>query len=68
MKSSVDKEYQHLFDHIDYCSMEYTEDENTRRAAQEKLSIRKQLAALKAQTNNIVSSKQIKTRSAPEIS
>lgn len=27
MKSSVDKEFQHLFDHVDYCCMEYDESE-----------------------------------------
>lgn len=68
MKSGVDEEYQHLFDHIDYCCMEYSEDENTERAAQEKPSIRKQLDMLKSQTNNVVPPEHIKTRSAFEIS
>ena len=54
MKADVDKEYQHLFDHIDYGCMEYFEDESTRRAAQEKPSVRKQLTALKSQPNNTI--------------
>lgn len=58
MKSGVDKEYQHLFDHIDYDCMEYIE---------EKPSVRKQLAALKSQTNNIMPPEQVKIHSAPEL-
>lgn len=64
MKSGVDKEYQHLFNHIDYDCMEYTEDENTRRAAQEKPSVRKQLTALK---NNITPPEQAQTRPSLEL-
>ena len=64
MKSGVDKEYQHLFDHIDYGCMEYAEDENTRHAAQEKLSVRKQLTALK---NNIIPPEQAQTRPSLEL-
>ena len=41
MKAGADKEYQRLFDHIDYGCMEYTEDQPDEKAA--KLSIRKQL-------------------------
>lgn len=67
MKSGVDKEYQHLFDHIDYCCMEYTEDENTRRAAQEKPSVRKQLSALKPQTNSTISQEPEQTRPSLEL-
>ena len=64
MKSGADKEYQHLFDHIDYGCMEYTEDENTRRAAREKPSVRKQLTALK---NNITPPEQAQTRPSLEL-
>ena len=67
MKSNVDKEYQHLFDHIDYCCMEYTEDENTRRTEQGKISVRKQLSALKSQTNNIMPPEPVQTRPALEL-
>lgn len=58
MKSGVDKEYQHLFDHIDYDCMEYIE---------EKPSIRKQLAALKAQANNIIPPEQPQPRPSLEL-
>lgn len=67
MKSGVDKDYQHLFDHIDYGCMEYTEDENTRRAAREKPSVRKQLTTLKSRTNNIMPPEQSQTRPSLEL-
>ena len=63
MKSSVDKEYQHLFDHVDYCQMEYSEDS----AVKEKPSIRKQLAEIKQQKQGISKPEQQKKRSEPEI-
>lgn len=63
MKSGADKEYQHLFDHVDYCQMEYSED----RAVKEKPSIRKQLAELKQQKQDISKPEPQKKRSAPEI-
>lgn len=61
MKSSAGKEYQHLFDHVDYCCTEYS----TAEAA--KPSIRKQLDNLKAQTKPTIPQEQNKTHSAPEI-
>jgi len=61
MKSSVDKEYQHLFDHVDYCCMEYS----TTKAV--KPSIRKQLNTLKEQTKPTKQQEQSKTHSVPEI-
>lgn len=67
MKSGVDKEYQHLFDHIDYCCMEYAEDESTRREAQEKPSVRKQLSALKSRTTIITPQESAQTRPSLEL-
>lgn len=61
MKSSVDKEYQHLFDHVDYCCMEYSTSEKI------KPSVRKQLDNLKVQTKPTNEQAKSKTHSAPEI-
>lgn len=63
MKSGADKEYQHLFDHVDCCQMEYSEVS----AVKEKPSIRKQLAELKQQKQDISKPEPQKKRSAPEI-
>lgn len=61
MKSSAGKEYQHLFDHVDYCCMAYSTAEAV------KPSIRKQLDTLKAQTKPTIPQEQSKTHFAPEI-
>ena len=65
MKEYVPKEYQHLFDHIDYGCMEYSENETAWRAAQEKPSIRTQLAGLKGK--DVPKPEQTKAHSAPEL-
>ena len=61
MKSSAGKEYQHLFDHVDYCCMEYSTAETV------KPSIRKQLDTLKSHSKAAIPQEQSKIRSAPEI-
>lgn len=61
MKSSAGKEYQHLFDHVDYGCMEYSTAESA------KPSIRKQLNNLKEQTKPTIPQEKSKTHSVPEI-
>ncbi len=61
MKSSAAKEYQHLFDHVDYCCMEYSTAKSV------KPSIRKQLDTLKSNSKTTIPREQSKVHSAPEI-
>lgn len=62
MKSGVSEEYKHLFDHIDYGCMEYTEDKPGENAA--KPSIRKQLTE---QAKEIKPEPKVVKRTGPEL-
>lgn len=59
MKSGVDKEYQHLFDHVDYCTTEYCEDK--------KPSIKKQLNELKGKSKEKMQTDPVKKKTEPEL-
>lgn len=60
MKSVADEKHKHLFDHIDYGCMKYTEK-------LQKPSVKKQLAGLKSQIKDTVSKAQHKSQAIPEI-
>lgn len=64
MQSCVNKEFQHLFDHVGYDCMEYSEDKAVNKK-QEKPSVRQQLNSLKSKEKS--APKQTKARNEPEL-